>query len=85
MKQHNRFVQHPLEVGMTYNQHRKFALMLARRTFAASVASVIHAFVPFLFTTTTSRTVIELYEILKFRIKQDLDTSTTQTQKTASL
>jgi hypothetical protein len=85
MKQSNSFRQHPSEVGMTYNQHRKFALMLARRTFVASLASVVHAFFPFLYTTTTSRTVIELYEILKFRIKKDIDSDRSETQKTASL
>jgi len=84
MKQQNRFLLHPIEVGMTYNQHRKFALMLARRTFTASVASVIHAFFPFLFTTTTSRTIIELYEILKFRIKEDIDTKPSETPKKAT-
>jgi hypothetical protein len=82
MKQYNKFKQHPVEVGMTYNQHRRFALMLARRTFAASVASVIHAFFPFLFTTSTSRTVIELYEILKFRIKEDNNSNSSETKKT---
>jgi hypothetical protein len=82
MKQHNRFNQHPNDVGMTYNQHRRFALMLARRTLAASVASLIHAFLPFLFTTTTSRTVIELYEILKFRIKVDNNSNSSETKKT---
>jgi len=79
------FVKHPLEVGMSYNEHRRFALMLARRTFAASSASLVHAFFPFFFTTTTSRTVIELYEILKFRIKQDNDTNSSETQKTGTL
>jgi hypothetical protein len=74
MKQYNKFKQHPVEVGITYDQHRRFALMLARRTFAASVASVIHAFFPFFFATTTSKTVVELYEILKDRIKEDSNT-----------
>jgi hypothetical protein len=84
MKQRSRFRQHPSEVGMTYNQHRKFALMLAGRTFSASVASLIHAFFPFFFTTTTSRTIIELYEILKFRSKKERDSNISETKKTAT-
>lgn len=82
----NQFNKHPEEVGMTYRQHMRFALMLARKTFAASLASVVHAFFPFLFTTTTSNTVFELYGILKFRIKVE-DTQNEnlhQVQKTAS-
>jgi hypothetical protein len=85
MKQYKRFVQHPNEVGMTYNQHRRFALMLARRTFTASVASVIHAYFPFFFTTKTSSTIIELYEILKFRIKEDINSNSSETKKTITV
>jgi hypothetical protein len=85
MEQSNRFRQHPSEVGMTYNQHRRFALLLARRTFVASLASVVHAFFPFLFTTKTSRTIIELYEILKFRIQKDNDSNKSETKKSSSL
>jgi len=71
MNEINIFKKHPGEVGMTYGQHMRVALMLSRKTFAASVASVVHAFFPFLFTTTTSNTVFELYGILKFRIKEE--------------
>jgi hypothetical protein len=67
----NIFIKHPEEVGMTYSQHMRFALMLFRKTFAASMASFVHAFFPFLFTTTASNTVFELYGILKFRLKEE--------------
>lgn len=84
MNELNRFTKHPIEVGMTYRQHLRFALMLARRTFAASLASIAHAFFPFLFTITTSNTVFELYGILKFRIKQDINEGLAGKKKAAA-
>lgn len=81
----NIFKKHPGEVGMKYRQHMRFALMLAGKTYTAFMASVIHAFFPFFFTTTTSTIVFELYGILKFRIKEESAENTIQKKNTASL
>ena len=66
------FTEHPNEVGMTYFQHVKFALNLARLTFAACLASLVHSVFPFLFVTTTSRITKILYRLLKSRLPEDV-------------
>jgi hypothetical protein len=70
MAKNNPFTQHPSTVGMTYLQHFVFASKLAVWTFASCVASVFHAFFPFLFKTFTSRTVYRLNDLLKDRLKK---------------
>jgi len=70
MNKNNPFIKHPSDVRMTYLQHLVFALWLARKTFFAALASVCHAFFPFLFTTYTSRTVYRLNEILVKRLQK---------------
>jgi len=65
------FNEHPEEVGMTYFQHFWFALNLARQTGKACFASLIHAFLPFLFTKTTSNTIFRLHDILKIRLPKE--------------
>lgn len=61
------FSKHPSEVGMSYFQHGKFALKLAFRFSKMAVCSVIHAFLPFLFTTYASTTVHDLHLLLNVR------------------
>lgn len=56
------FTAHPEAVGETYFGHMAFAAWFASRLFAAGGAAVIHAFLPFLFETTASRIIAELYE-----------------------
>ncbi len=77
MKNSNIFTQHPDEVGMTYFGHLRFALMLSRRTAGCALASLIHAFLPFLFVTHTSRTVREIQDIFDERFDRLNDNSTT--------
>ena len=67
MKRSNIFTDHPKEVKMTYLQHTAFALMLARRTLSCVFASLIHAFLPFLFVTHTSTTIRELNQVFEKR------------------
>jgi len=67
----NRFTKHPEEVDMTYWQHFVFALNLAQLTLRACLASIIHAFFPFLFITTTSNITSILYSKLKTRIPNE--------------
>ncbi len=61
------FTKHPREVGMSYYQHWKFALKLAFRFTKVAVCSVVHAFLPFLFTTYASTTVHDLHLLLNDR------------------
>jgi hypothetical protein len=63
----NLFNEHPNSVGMTYFQHLRFALMLACRTFGCALASLIHAFFPFLFVRHTSDTITSLYKLFEKR------------------
>ena len=56
------FTTHPETVGETYFGHMAFAAWFSSRLFAAGCAALIHAFLPFLFETTASRIVRQLYE-----------------------
>jgi len=49
------FQKHPSEVGETYWVHAKEALRIAAYMFAGGAAATVHAFFPFLFTTTASQ------------------------------
>jgi Family of unknown function (DUF6356) len=51
----NPFTTHPASVGETYFQHFRFAFRFGSRMLVGGVAAVIHAFLPFCFTTTASR------------------------------
>ena len=70
MKKTNIFIQHPKEVQMSYLEHTRFALMLSRTTFVCAIASLIHAFLPFLFVTHTSTTIRKLQDIFDEREKE---------------
>lgn len=56
------FIDHPASVDETYFGHMAFAGWFASRLFLAGFAALIHAFLPFLFETTASRIIRELYE-----------------------
>lgn len=56
------FTRHPASVGETYFGHMAFASWFASRLFAAGAAALVHAFLPFLFETTASGIIRELYE-----------------------
>lgn len=56
------FLDHPATVGETYFGHMAFAAWFSSRLFAAAFAAIVHAFLPFLFETTASRIIRELYE-----------------------
>lgn len=56
------FTRHPREVGMSYSQHLGYALSVTARLGFCSTACFLHAFFPFLFTTTTSAVVGKLNE-----------------------
>jgi hypothetical protein len=56
------FNDHPASVGETYFGHMAFAAWFSSRLFMAAFAAIVHAILPFLFETTASRIVRELYE-----------------------
>ena len=56
------FTDHPASVDETYFGHMAFAAWFASRLSLAAGAALVHAFLPFLFETTASRIVRELYE-----------------------
>lgn len=56
------FTDHPASVHETYFGHMAFAGWFASRLFLAAGAALVHAFLPFLFESTASRIVRELYE-----------------------
>ncbi len=56
------FTEHPASVDETYFGHMAFAAWFASRLFMAGGAALVHAILPFLFETTASRIVRELYE-----------------------
>lgn len=65
------FTRHPQSVGETYVQHMLHALGFGVRMILAGIACIIHAFLPFLFVSTASRAINELYDrmVLKRRAR----------------
>jgi hypothetical protein len=58
------FTEHPASVGETYLEHLVFACRFGCRMLAGGVACCIHGLLPFLFTSTGSRIVLELHALL---------------------
>jgi len=56
------FTDHPRSVGETYLEHLRFACTFGGRMVRGGAACFLHGFLPFLFTTTGSRTVLALHE-----------------------
>ncbi len=66
------FIEHPASTGETYGQHCRRALRLAATLAAASMAALVHALVPGLFTTRASDTIFELNEdLVRIRASQE--------------
>ena len=59
------FVAHPAGVGETYGQHLRFAASFGGSMIGGGLACLVHAFLPFLFQTTGSRTVRRLHQRLE--------------------
>ena len=56
------FTDHPASVDETYFGHMAFAAWFSSRLFLAAGAALVHAVLPFLFETTASGIIRELYE-----------------------
>jgi hypothetical protein len=56
------FTEHPASVGETYGQHLLQALSFALRMMLGGIACLVHAFLPFLFVKTGSRSISDLHE-----------------------
>lgn len=57
----NPFTRHPREVGESYGEHLLTASAFALTMMAGGVAVLVHAFLPFLFQRTGSRTMTKLH------------------------
>jgi Family of unknown function (DUF6356) len=62
------FTQHPDAVGETYVEHMRVALSFAGPLSVAAVAAFVHAFLPFLFVTTSSATIKWLHARMVSRV-----------------
>ena len=56
------FTDHPRSVGESYVEHLCFATTFGARMLQGGLACCLHGLLPFLFTTTGSRTVLTLYD-----------------------
>jgi hypothetical protein len=54
------FTQHPASVGDSYSEHCGVATRFGLRMIGGGVAALIHGVLPFVFTTTGSRTIAAL-------------------------
>jgi hypothetical protein len=61
------FSEHPASVGETYTRHCLQACTFAGRLLAASLACLVHAFLPFLFVRTASESISKLHASLSAR------------------
>ena len=55
------FTEHPATVGESYLEHLRTALGFSLTMIRSAVCCAIHAFLPFLFTTTGSRAIEDLH------------------------
>jgi hypothetical protein len=67
----NIFIQHPREVNMTYLQHMLFALTLALTLLKSALASIIHAFFPFVFVSYSSSKIDMLHKLFQKRLQNN--------------
>ena len=66
------FVEHPASAGESYGQHCRRALRVSWTLAGASMAAVVHALVPGLFTTRASDTIFELHDdLVRIRASQE--------------
>lgn len=56
------FTAHPASVGETYFEHMRSAAGFSRSMILGGVACMVHAIFPFLFTSTGSSVIRQLYE-----------------------
>ena len=65
------FRAHPASVGETYVEHMAFAAWFASKLFLAGGAALVHAIIPFLFETTASTHIRDLYHRIEGRNRTD--------------
>ncbi len=61
------FLDHPRSVNETYWQHMAFALRFSAGLLGASLAALLHAFIPCCFEKTASRHVAKMYQRTRYR------------------
>ncbi|MFN3434663.1 MAG: DUF6356 family protein [Sphingomonas sp.] len=57
----NPFTRHPASVGESYGEHFGVASRFGLRMIGGGIAALVHGVLPFLFTTTGSRTIEALH------------------------
>jgi hypothetical protein len=62
------FLKHPHEAGETYFQHFRFTLGVACRITLTGLILLVHGFLPFLFTKTTSTRIAAINRIIQERL-----------------
>ena len=67
------FLDHPREVGESYSQHFRVATGFGLRMVAGGLATIVHGFVPALFTRTGSSTIKTLYTRMRARQPSVMD------------
>ena len=70
------FTHHPASVGETYTEHLGVATHFGLRMIGGGVAALIHGVLPFVFTTTGSRTVEALHAEMVAKRGQRRDAET---------
>ena len=66
------FAEHPASAGETYGQHCRRALRVSTTLAGASMAALVHALIPALFTTRASDTIFELHDdLVRIRASQE--------------
>ena len=61
----NFLLRHPRSVCLTYFEHFRFSMSLARRFFVASLKAIVHAFIPCYYITSSTDIIQELQEDMK--------------------
>ncbi len=70
------FTDHPEAVGESYVEHMGVALSFSGPLLLAGLAALVHAFLPFLFTTTASATVKGLHARMMSRASKPASRTT---------
>lgn len=65
----NIFTKHLHDIDESYFKHLRHALYFSVNTFYASIALLLHSFLPFIFVVTGSSIITKLYGIMSLRVK----------------
>ena len=78
------FSEHPASVGETYLEHLRVAATFAARLFAAGLACLVHAVLPFLFVHTGSDCISRLHQQMLARRRADRSVTSLSSSRIAT-